>query len=140
VRRLIQVLTLLVMILAGSWPAAYLDGAPEPGSCCAGMAAGQPCPCRMPGRSSGPTAPCGQSQPAPLAILVAPLAGIQAQRTARPEPQPAPLAIRLLGLRADADPAAGGPSRLARPGPGWARQRADEPPGRRQARLSVFRI
>ena len=131
-RRFIQVLTLLVMILAGSLPAAYLGGAPRPGSCCPGMT-DTSCPCRMPSRSPGPTAPCGMGQSAPVALLAAPSAAVQTFRTARPEPRPVP---PFLPVGTVADLAAGGPSRLARPGPGPAW----EPACRRQARLSVFRI
>lgn len=131
-RRFIQVLTLLVMILAGSWPSAYLGGAPRPVSCCGGMT-DPDCPCRMPSRSSGPTTPCGVGQSAPVAILAAPCAAAQTVRSARPEPRPVPSALL---ARTPAGQAKGDPTRLPRPGP-WAIMRLGD---NRQAKLSVFRI
>jgi hypothetical protein len=131
-RRFIQVLTLLVMVLAGSWPAAYLGGAPRPMSCCGGMT-DPDCPCRMPSRSSGPTAPCGMGQSAPVALLAAPGGAVRSVRVARSEPRPVPAGFL---APAPADRAKGDPSLLARPGP-W---RPAGPDDKRQAKLSVFRI
>lgn len=127
-RRFIKVMALLVMILAGSWPAAYLGGTPGPEPCPCGAPHPDPCPCR-PTRSSGPTAPSGAALAAPVAILAAPCA--QA-RAGRPEPRPIPAELL---ARAGAELLEAGPTRLARPGPLLLRPGSDL-----QASLSVFRI
>ena len=126
-RRFLQLMALLVMVLAGSLPGLRLLESSGPMPCCVHMD-GQPCPCRAPSRAPGPTAPCGLGLAAP-AVLAAP--GLPAQAEARrAEPSPCPGFVLASGPRPDGDPAV-----LARPG---ATLRL--PPLDRQALLKVFRI
>jgi hypothetical protein len=124
VRRMIQVFALLMVILTGSLPGAYLLGAAHVEPCCATKL---DCPCPMPAHSPGPTAP-GLAATAP-ATVTAPC--LQAQiRPSEPSPLPSTLAWSVARF-----PLAE-PSVLARPGP-------TAPPGPTQDRhalLSVFRI
>ena len=129
-RRLMQVVALVLAILSGSLPGLYLLGAGQAEPCCAMVPVG-PCPC-PPTRSSGPTAPCGLATAAPIALLAAPCRQAQT-RPARTEPSPLPPTWLARGA---ARPALADPSVLARPGP-------TPPPGPcpdRHALLSVFRI
>lgn len=129
-RRFVQLMVLVVMILAGSVPGLYLLGPSRPLACCASMDP-KPCPCRDADRSPGPTAPCGPGMTIPAALLALPGAPSQA-RPGRREPAPFPRkhpAGILARLRA------AGPGLQPRPGPA--------PPGGSgdlQARLTVFRI
>ena len=127
-RKLIQVLALLVVILSGSLPGLRLLESAPAERCCGADA----CPCRMPARSPGPTAPCGVATTAPAALPAAPREVAQTS-PARTEPSPIPAAVlaQLATRMRLADP-----SVLARPGPA-------APPGPRPDRqplLSVFRI
>jgi len=127
VRRMIQVLALLLVILTGSLPGLRLLGPAQAERCCGADA----CPCRMPARTPGSGAPCGAPATAPAALPSAPCQVAQA-RPARTEPSPVPPAVLALACRL----ALAGPSVLARPGPA-------APPGPRpdlQPLLSVFRI
>ncbi|MGA2079231.1 MAG: hypothetical protein ABSH53_01250 [Holophaga sp.] len=124
-RRFIQLMALLVMVLAGSLPGLHLLGPSWPAPCCAHMA-GQPCPC--PSRAPGPTAPCGLGQTAP-ALLAAPALPAQAEAR-KAEPSPCPGFVLASAPRLEGDPAV-----LARPGPILRL-----PPLDRQALLAVFRI
>jgi len=131
VRRLIQVLALVLVVLSGSLPGLYLLGSTRVEACCAGVPA-EPCPCPMPARSSGPIAPCGLAAATPVAQAAAPSRQAQT-RPARIEPSPLPLIC--LAWSAARLPLAD-PSLLAHPGP-------TPPPGPcpdRHALLSVFRI
>jgi len=128
VRRLIQVFALMLAILSGSLPGAYLLGPAPSASCCGSMPTPE-CPCR-PARSPGPTAPCGLATTSPAAILAAPCRLAQT-RPARPEPSPfPPVCPERTAARLPLDD----PSLLARPGP------APGPGPDRHALLSVFRI
>lgn len=128
-RRSIQVLALLLMILAGSLPGLRLLGPAHVEPCCAD---GPQCPCRMPDRSPAPDAPCGLAATAPPALLAAPCRQAQV-RPARTEPSPFPPAClaRVAARLPLADP-----SCLARPGP----TPPPVPSADRPALLSVFRI
>jgi hypothetical protein len=127
VRRLIQVFALLMMILAGSLPGLRLLGPARPESCCANLPA---CPC-LPSRSPAPTAPCGLSVTAPVAVLAAPCRQAQV-RPARTEPSPFPTACLARFARLPLTEPCG----LARPGP----TPPPSPTLDRPALLSVFRI
>jgi len=127
VRRMIQVLALLLVILTGSLPGLRLPGTAQAGRCCGADG----CPCRMPSRTPGPNAPCGAPATTPAALPAAPCQVAQA-RPAQSEPSPVPPAVLALACRLTL----AGPAVLARPGPA-------APPGPRpdlQPLLSVFRI
>ena len=127
-RRFVQLMALVAMILAGSLPGLHLLTPARTPPCCAHMG-GQPCPCRMPGRAPGPTAPCGMGLTAPaLPTVLCRTAQAEGQRA---EPSPCPGFVL-----APARHLEGGPAVLARPGPASLRV----PPPDRQALLAVFRI
>lgn len=124
VRRMIQVMALLLAILSGSLPGLYLLGQARSESCCATRS---DCPC-PPSRTAGPRVPAGMAANAPAASLAAPSHRAQAERR---EPSPLP---RTFLAQAAARLALADPSMLARPGP------AASPGPDRHALLSVFRI
>ena len=129
-RRFVQLLALVVMILTGSVPGLYLLGPSRPMACCAFMGH-KPCPCRSSDRSPGPAAPCGPGLRVPAALLAAP-AALAPAGSAHREPAPFPQ-IRPAGTIARL--LAADPGLQARPGPA--------PPGldrNPQAWLSLFRI
>ena len=128
-RRFVQLMALVVMVLAGSMPGLHLLGPAHPHSCCASM---PQCPCPMPDRSPAPIAPCGLGANAPVVLPANPSEAAW-KRQGSTEPVPFP---RALQPRAAALLAASSPRIPARPGPSL-------PPGSgpgRQAALSVFRI
>ena len=126
-RRLIQVLAFLVVILSGSLPGVRLLGTSQAERCC-GVDA---CPCRMPARTPGPDAPCGVATTSPAAFLAAPCEAAQSHLP-RTEPSPIP---RTVLAQAATGMLLADPSVLARPGP-----TAPGPSPDWQPLLSVFRI
>ena len=130
-RRMLQVVVLLLAILAGSLPGLRLLAAPRPETCDCGMPADN-CPMKMPVRTPGsaPSSPCAPGAPAPVSLLSAPCRFAQAGER-RLEPSPLPQGfLRPVTARLAAVPAV-----LPRPGP------ADPvPSSQRLALLSVFRI
>jgi len=130
VRRLLQIVALLVVILTGSLPGLRLLAAEQPDACACGMPMGS-CPMKQPVRSTGST-PCAPGAPAPLALVAAPgqLAALAPASERRQEPSPFPrISVRMARFLA------AGPAVLARPGPVPLGSRAPS-----LAMLSVFRI
>lgn len=130
VRRFVQLMVLVAMILTGSVPGLHLLGPSRPLACCARMDP-KSCPCRDTDRSPGPDAPCGPGLTIPAALLAVPGMPPQA-RPERREPAPFPR-IRPAGMLARLRASSQG----LRPRPGAAPPGASGDP---QARLTVFRI
>jgi len=129
-RRIVQTVVLLVMILTGSLPGLQWAAAAA-GSCCATMPR-DACPCRTPSGAPGSGAPCWAAAPA-VALVAAPCRAAQAASAPRRR-EPSPLPPACLALAAPR-PLAAGPVVLPRPGPA-----PPLPPDLTQAALSVFRI